>query len=154
MEKINIAKIMELLPHRYPFLLVDRVESVEEGKIHAIKNVTFNEPQFTGHFPESPIMPGVLMVEALAQVSGIYCYTKLLKPEELGNKFMFFAKIDNVKFKNPIVPGDIMNMFVTVDAFNGTLLKTHGEVKVDNNLACSADLGLFLVDREAMKINK
>lgn len=154
MEKINITKIMELIPHRYPFLLVDRVESVEDGKIHAIKNVTANEPQFTGHFPESPIMPGVLMVEALAQVSGIYCYTKLLKPEEYGKKFMFFAKIDNVKFKNPVIPGDIMDMFVNVDAFNGTLLKTHGEVKVAESLSCSADLGLFLVDREAMKINK
>ena len=154
MEKINIIKIMELLPHRYPFLLVDRVESIEEGKIHAIKNVTFNEPQFTGHFPESPIMPGVLMVEALAQVSGIYCYTKILKPEEYDKKFMFFAKIDNVKFKNPVIPGDIMNMFVNVEAFSNNLLKTHGEVKVEGNPACSADLGLFLVDKEAMKINK
>ena len=67
---------------------------------------------------------------------------------------MFFAKIDNVKFKNPVIPGDIMNMFITVDAFNGTLLKTHGEVKVNDKLACSADLGLFLVDKEAMKIEK
>ncbi|ADK30771.1 3-hydroxyacyl-ACP dehydratase FabZ [Brachyspira pilosicoli] len=154
MENINITKIMELLPHRYPFLLVDKVISIEEGKIHSLKNVTFNEPQFTGHFPESPIMPGVLMVEALAQTSGIYCYMKLLKPEEIGNKFMFFAKIDNVKFKNPVIPGDVMDMFVTVEAFNGTLLKTHGEVRVGDSLACSADLGLFLVDREAMKINK
>ena len=135
MENINITKIMELLPHRYPFLLVDKVISIEEGKIHSLKNVTFNEPQFTGHFPESPIMPGVLMVEALAQTSGIYCYMKLLKPEEIGNKFMFFAKIDNVKFKNPVIPGDV-------------------KVRVGDSLACSADLGLFLVDREAMKINK
>ena len=67
---------------------------------------------------------------------------------------MFFAKIDNVKFKNPVIPGDIMNMFVTVDAFSNNLLKTHGEVRVEDNLACSADLGLFLVDKEAMKINK
>lgn len=154
MEKINITKIMELLPHRYPFLLVDRVESIEEGKIHTIKNVTFNEPQFTGHFPESPIMPGVLMVEAMAQTSGIYCYMKILEPSELGKKFMFFAKIDNVKFKKPVIPGDVMNMFVEVDAFSNNLLKTHGEIKVDGKLVCSADLGLFLVDREYMKIEK
>lgn len=154
MEKININRIMELLPHRYPFLLVDKVESVEEGKIHAVKNVTFNEPQFTGHFPDSPIMPGVLMIEALAQTSGIYCYTKILKPDEYDKKFMFFAKIDNVKFKNPVIPGDVMDMFVTVEAFSNNLLKTHGEVKVDGKLACSGDLGLFLVDKEAMKIEK
>ena len=154
MEKINITKIMELLPHRYPFLLVDRVESIEDGKIHAIKNVTFNEPQFTGHFPDSPIMPGVLMVEALAQVAGIYCFNKLLSPEDVHKKFMFFAKIDNVKFKNPVIPGDVMDMFVTLDAFNGTLLKTRGEVRVKDSLACSAELGLFLVDKEAMKVEK
>lgn len=154
MEKLNITKIMELLPHRYPFLLVDRVESIEENKIHAIKNVTFNESQFTGHFPNNPIMPGVLMIEALAQVSGIYCFNKLLKPEEIDNKFMFFAKIDNVKFKNPIIPGDVMNMFVTLEAFNGTLLKTHGEVKIVNSLACYAELGLFLTDKKNIKVKR
>lgn len=154
MENINILKILELLPHRYPFLLVDKVLNIEENHITAIKNVTYNEPQFTGHFPESPIMPGVLMVEALAQTSGIYCYTKLLKPEELKQKFMFFAKIDNVKFKTPIIPGDVMKMDVTLEAFNGTLLKTHGVVTVKDDIACSADLGLWLVDKEAMKIER
>lgn len=152
MDNINIQKILELLPHRYPFLLVDRVLELEEGKITTIKNVTFNEPQFTGHFPEKPIMPGVLILEALAQTSGIYCFMKILKEEERAKKFMFFATLNSVKFKTPVTPGDTMKMEVVLDRFSHNLLKTHGKVTVDGNLSCSAELGLFLVDKASMNV--
>lgn len=148
---IDINKILDLLPHRYPFLLVDKVISIEEGKITAIKNITFNEPQFTGHFPEVPIMPGVLMIEALAQVSGIYCFEKILKEEERGHKFMFFATVNNVKFKAPVRPGDVLKMQVEVDRFNGQLLKTHCKSYVNDNIVLTADIGLWLVDKKDLE---
>lgn len=150
MEKIDIQKILELLPHRYPFLLVDKVTELEEGRIVGIKNVTFNEPQFTGHFPDKPIMPGVLTIEAMAQVSGLYCFLKMLKEEEKGKKFMFFASINHVKFKNPVVPGDVLKIEVILDKFSGSLMKTKCTATVDGNLACSAELGLWLVDKANM----
>ena len=153
MENIDIRKILELLPHRYPFLLVDKVTSLEEGRITAVKNITFNEPQFTGHFQEYPIMPGVLMLEALAQTAGIYGYTKILTEEERPLKFMYFATINNVKFKSQVVPGDVLTLEVTVDRFNGTLLKVNAKATVEGNIACSADLGLWLVDRSKMNWN-
>lgn len=153
MKNIDIRKILELLPHRYPFLLVDKVLSLEEGKIIAIKNITFNEPQFTGHFPDYPIMPGVLMLEALAQTSGIYCYTTLLKEEEKKTTFMYFATINNVKFKHQVVPGDVLTMEVVVDRFNGTMLKVNAKATVDGNIACSADLGLWLADKSKIGWN-
>lgn len=142
---LDIKDIMELLPHRYPFLLVDKVVSIYDDGIDAIKNVTINEPFFTGHFNNNPIMPGVLMIESLAQVSGIFCFTKLL--DNTKDKFMYFAKIDNVKFKKPVIPGDTLNLSVKLIAFNGSLLKTNGQIMVDDTLVCSADLGLFLVER-------
>ncbi len=153
MENIDIRKILELLPHRYPFLLVDKVISLEEGRITAVKNITFNEPQFTGHFQDYPIMPGVLMLEALAQTAGIYGYTKILTEEERPVKFMYFATINNVKFKSQVVPGDVLTMEVVVDRFNGTLLKVNAKAMVDGNIACSADLGLWLVDKSKMNWN-
>lgn len=153
MENIDIRKILELLPHRYPFLLVDKVISLEEGRIVAVKNITFNEPQFTGHFPEYPIMPGVLILEALAQTAGIYSFTKILTKEEQGTKFMYFATINNVKFKSQVVPGDVLTMEVTVDRFNGTLLKVNALATVDGNVACSANLGLWLADKSKIGWN-
>ena len=150
MENIDIRKILELLPHRYPFLLVDKVTSLEEGRITAVKNITFNEPQFTGHFQDYPIMPGVLILEALAQTAGIYGYTKILTEEERPVKFMYFATINNVKFKSQVVPGDVLTMEVVVDRFNGTLLKVNAKAMVDGNIACTADLGLWLVDKSKM----
>lgn len=148
MENINITEILSLLPHRYPFLLVDRVLKIEDESIVAIKNVTFNEPQFTGHFPENPIMPGVLIIEALAQVSGIYCYNKLLSKEEVHKRHMFFATINNVKFKTPVVPGDTLRLEATLDRFNGALLKTKCMAYVGENIACSAELGLWLLEKD------
>jgi 3-hydroxyacyl-[acyl-carrier-protein] dehydratase len=147
MENINIAEILSILPHRYPFLLVDRVLKIEDEGMVAIKNVTFNEPQFTGHFPDNPIMPGVLIIEALAQVSGLYCYNRLLSKEEIPNRHMFFATINNVKFKIPVVPGDTLRLEVELDRFNGALLKTKCKAYVGDNIACSAELGIWLLEK-------
>ena len=150
MNELKMQEILKLMPHRYPFLLIDRVLDIADDHIVAIKNVSMNEPQFTGHFPEMPIMPGVLIVEAMAQASGILCYTKLI--EDMHTKFMFFATINNTKFKTPVVPGDVLNLTVTVDRFNGKLLKVHGKAEVEGNTACEAQLGLWLLEKDEMKI--
>ena len=108
---IEIREIMDLLPHRYPFLLVDRVTSYELGQsICAYKNITFNEPCFTGHFPGQPIFPGVLILEALAQVAGVLGF----KSMEKTDKLYLFAGVDNARFKQPVVPGDKLEMEVEI----------------------------------------
>lgn len=150
MEEIRMQEILKLMPHRYPFLLIDRIIEISDSHIVAIKNITVNEPQFTGHFPEMPIMPGVLMIEAMAQASGILCYKRLI--EDMETKFMFFATVNNAKFKTPVVPGDTLKLTITLDRFNGRLLKVHGKGEVGENLACEAQLGLWLLDKKDMQI--
>ncbi len=137
---IDITKILDLLPHRYPFLLVDRVlEYVPFEYLIAIKNVTVNEPCFTGHFPGNPIMPGVLMLEALAQASGIL--SNLSRQASEGHEFLyFFAGIDNAKFKHVVTPGDQLRLEVKLMAQKRDFWRMHGEVFVGDKLACSADL--------------
>ncbi len=134
---LSIGEIMDQLPHRYPFLLVDRVLELEAGKrIVAIKNVTINEPFFNGHFPGYPVMPGVLIVEALAQAGGIVA----LKALGGGKRIAFFGGIDNCKFRRPVVPGDQLRLEVTVIANKGPVWKLHGEAFVGDALAARADL--------------
>lgn len=134
---ISVSEIMDQLPHRYPFLLVDRVVEWEPGKrIVAIKNVTINEPFFSGHFPGYPVMPGVLIVEALAQAGGIIA----LKELGGGKRIAYFAGIDNCKFRRPVVPGDQLRLEATVIARKGPVWKIHGEAFVDGVLAARADL--------------
>ena len=133
----RIKEIMELLPHRYPFLLVDRIVELEPGKrIVGVKNVTINEPFFQGHFPGHPIMPGVLIVEALAQAGGI------LALKALGGKkrIAYFSGIENCKFRRPVVPGDQLRLEITITANKGPVWKMHGEARVDGALAAKADL--------------
>jgi 3-hydroxyacyl-[acyl-carrier-protein] dehydratase len=139
-EPLNITKILELLPHRYPFILVDRVTEYQEFEyLIAIKNVTINEPFFVGHFPGNPIMPGVLMLEALAQACGIL-FSLSRSPSE-GHKFLYyFAGIDNAKFKHVVTPGDQLRLVVKVENRKREFWRMHGEVFVDDKLACSADL--------------
>ncbi len=139
-ESINIIKILELLPHRYPFILVDRVlEYKEFDYLTAIKNVTINEPFFLGHFPGNPIMPGVLMLEALAQASAIL--SSLSRTAKEGHKFLyFFAGIDNAKFKQVVTPGDQLRLQVKLAGQKRDFWRMHGEVFVGDKLACSADL--------------
>ncbi len=134
---LSIQEIMELLPHRYPFLLVDRIVELEPGKrIVGIKNVTINEPFFSGHFPGHPIMPGVLIVEALAQVGGIMA----LMAMGGGKRIAYFAGIENCKFRRPVVPGDQLRLEATVLAHKGPVWKVHGEARVDGVLAARADV--------------
>lgn len=137
---IDITKILNLLPHRYPFLLVDRVlEYKAFESLVAIKNVTINEPFFTGHFPGNPIMPGVLMLEALAQASGIL--SSLSRKAKDGYEFVyFFAGIDNAKFKQVVVPGDQLRLDVKLIGRKRDFWRMHGDVYVGDALACSADL--------------
>ena len=133
----DVQEIMRLLPHRYPFLLVDRIVEWEPGKrIVGIKNVTINEPYFEGHFPGYPIMPGVLIVEALAQAGGFFAL------KEMGGekKIAFFAGIDNCKFRRPVVPGDRLRLEVSLIARKGPVWKMHGEAQVDGTLVAKADL--------------
>jgi 3-hydroxyacyl-[acyl-carrier-protein] dehydratase len=137
--ELNIHEIQALIPHRYPMLLVDRVLDFEAGKtLHAIKNVTFNEPIFMGHFPELAIFPGVLILEALAQATGILGF-KSSEGRQDGEMYLF-ASIDNARFKQPVVPGDTMHLHVEFLKERRGMWKFHGEAKVDGKVVCSADL--------------
>ncbi len=135
---------MGLLPHRYPFALVDRVVSFDPGKSAlAIKNVTINEPQFQGHFPGRPLMPGVLIVEAMAQVGGLI----VTQMPDLPKGLFVFAGIDGVRFRRPVVPGDqLLINCELVSVKRQRFGKIYGEAKVDGKLVCSGDLMFSLVD--------
>ncbi len=137
---VDINKILDLLPHRYPLLLVDRVLDYKaHDYLVAIKNVTINEPFFSGHFPGNPIMPGVLMLEALAQASAIL--SNLSRAAKEGYEFLyFFAGIDNAKFKQVVTPGDQLRLEVKFMGQKRDFWRMHGEVFVGDKLACSADL--------------
>ncbi len=128
---------MDLLPHRYPFLLVDRVVELDPGKrIVGIKNVTINEPFFQGHFPGHPVMPGVLIIESMAQVGGLLALKALGGEKRLA----YFGGIDNAKFKRPVVPGDQLRIEVDVIAHKGPIWKMHGVVKVGDVVVAKADI--------------
>ncbi|WNZ93981.1 3-hydroxyacyl-ACP dehydratase FabZ [Streptococcus iniae] len=133
---IDIKEIIEALPHRYPMLLVDRVLEVGEDSIVALKNVTINEPFFTGHFPKYPVMPGVLIMEALAQATGVLELSK----EENKGKLVFYAGMDKVKFKKQVVPGDQLVMTVKVVKRRGTIAVVDAIAEVDGQLATSGTL--------------
>lgn len=134
---IDINKIREIIPHRYPFLLVDRITYLEPGlKAQGYKNVTTNEPFFQGHFPGNPIMPGVLIIEALAQLG---CIAMLVK-EEYKNMIGLFAGIDNVRFKKPVIPGDKLELYVELLKLKGPIGKFKGEAKVDGQLVAEAEI--------------
>jgi len=137
--ELNVHEIQELIPHRYPMLLVDRVLDFEPGKtLHAIKNVTFNEPVFMGHFPELAIFPGVLILESLAQATGILGF-KSSEGRQDGEMYLF-ASIDNARFKQPVVPGDTMHLHVEFIKERRGMWKFYGEAKVNGKVVCSADL--------------
>lgn len=136
---INIKQILELLPHRYPIILVDRVLELEIGSsISALKNVSMNEPFFQGHFPGEPIMPGVLILEGMAQAGGLLAY--LTTQEMIGKKLIYFAGIDKVRFRKPVVPGDQLQYHVTVTKNKGKIWKMEGRATVDGTLVTEAEL--------------
>ncbi len=140
----DIQEILDILPHRYPFLLVDRVLELEEDRILALKNVTYNEPHFTGHFPEVPVMPGVLIVEAMAQAGGLLMLRDV--PDRHG-KLIYFTGIDNCRFRRPVVPGDQLQLEVVVRKRRQRFAVLHGVARVDGELAAEADLSSAMVDR-------
>lgn len=136
---MDINAIMKILPHRYPFLLVDRIVELEHGKrCVGIKNVTVNEPFFPGHFPGHPIMPGVLIVEAMAQVAGIMAY--LASDEETQKKVSYFMGIDNAKFRKPVVPGDQLRIEITTTMNRRNIWGVDGKAYVDGKVVTEASL--------------
>jgi 3-hydroxyacyl-[acyl-carrier-protein] dehydratase len=141
---LEAAEIMRIIPHRYPFLLVDRVVELEPGKrVVAIKNVTANEPQFTGHFPERPIMPGVLMVEAMAQAGAV----AVLSLPEYAGKLALFAGIDECRFRRTVIPGDTLRMEVTLEKLRGMFGRARAVASVDGEVATEATIS-FIIPRD------
>jgi 3-hydroxyacyl-[acyl-carrier-protein] dehydratase len=146
---MDIVEIMSILPHRYPFLLIDRIIEIErKTRIVAIKNVTINEPHFTGHFPDFPIMPGVLIVEAIAQAGGALLLTEI---PDRDTKLMVFAGIDSAKFRRPVVPGDQLRIEVNVLNWRTTAVRLQGTVTVDGKVACEATIMCALTNRTTRK---
>ncbi len=137
-EELRIGEILKLLPHRYPFLLVDKLKNVVPGESGiGIKNVTMNEPFFEGHFPENPVMPGVLQIEAMAQTAGIIVLTAFPEEERSGNS-VYFMTVDEVKFRKPILPGDVIEFTVKKEQAVRNVFKFRGEARVDGKLVSQA----------------
>lgn len=143
---LDIVEIQKLLPHRYPFLMVDSIVEVERLKrIVGIKNVTMNEYYFQGHFPGRPVMPGVMIVEAIAQTGGLLL---LLDIPDRANKLLFFVAIDGARFRRPVVPGDQLRIEVKVLSWRGDFCKLEGRATVDGQLAAEGTVMCKMIDRE------
>jgi len=141
---MNIKDIQNLLPHRYPFLMVDRIVEIEpEKRAVGIKNVTINEEFFQGHFPGNPIMPGVLIIEALAQVAGILAF----QSGASGGKSVYFLSIEKAKFRRPVVPGDQLRLEVSVLQFRGNVWKFAGNALIEDKIAAEAEFTAMVTDR-------
>src|SRR5271168_1595570 len=145
---LDIERILAILPHRMPFVLVDRVTEIVLGeRIRGHKCVAMNEPWFAGHFPARPIMPGVLILESLAQIGGILAYAT--EAFDASNSLMYFLGIDKAKFRRPVTPGDRLDLEVTIVQHRTNTWKLHGEASVDGTLCAHADLLASIVDRGA-----
>ncbi len=143
----DLARIKRMIPHRYPFLLIDRVEAIRKGESAVgIKNVSANEPYFQGHFPAEAVMPGVLIVEAMAQTAGV------LVVETLGaldqDLLVYFMTIDNCRFRAKVVPGDVLELHVRVSRSRGKVFRFAGEAKVDGRLVAEAEFSAMIIDRD------
>jgi len=145
-ETIDINGIMGLLPHRYPFLLVDRITEIGEDRVKGIKNVTINEPCFHGHFPGHPIYPGVLQVEGMAQCAGCHIFRKL---PNAGDMVVYFMGFDKVKFRKPVVPGDTLIYDMEILNHTGSRAKIAGKVLVDGAVTCQAEMTAILQPKAA-----
>ncbi|HVF67333.1 MAG TPA: 3-hydroxyacyl-ACP dehydratase FabZ [Pyrinomonadaceae bacterium] len=146
---LDTLAVQQILPHRYPFLLVDRIIELTQGvRIVGIKQVTVNEHFFQGHFPGAPVMPGVLIVEAMAQVGAVYALQQM---EDRESKLVLFSGIDNARFRRPVVPGDTLVITVTPLRVGGRVQKMHGEAHVEGKLAAEADIMSVVTDRGSVK---
>lgn len=142
---IDVLRVMELIPHRYPFLMVDRVESIiPDVSCVGIKNVSINEPFFAGHFPQRPVMPGVLIIESMAQSAGCLVVATL-GPESEG-KLVYFMTVDDARFRKPVVPGDQMKVHVRKVRNRGAVWKFQGEARVDGTLVAEATFSAMILD--------
>ena len=143
--ELNTLDVMKLLPHRYPFLLVDKItEFIKDEQIVGVKNVTINEPFFQGHFPGHPIMPGVLIIEALAQCGGLLLMNEFENP---ADKVVYFMSLDDVKFRRPVTPGDQLEFELEMLQFRGRRCKMQGTAKVDGRVVAEAKMLARVVDR-------
>ncbi len=141
----GIEEIMKVLPHRYPFLLVDRILELEANKrVVGVKNVTINEPFFQGHFPGHPIMPGVLIIEAMAQVGGMLLLGAVPEPE---NKVVYFTTLNNVKWRRPVKPGDQLRFELELLQVRGSVAKMSGVARVDGEVVAEAEMGAMVRER-------
>ncbi|MBL8835824.1 MAG: 3-hydroxyacyl-ACP dehydratase FabZ [Alphaproteobacteria bacterium] len=141
---IDIGRIQQLLPHRYPFLMIDKVVDVVPGETATgIKNVTINEPFFVGHFPQRPVMPGVLIIESMAQTAAVLVMHTMGAVAE--GKVVYFMTIDNARFRRPVVPGDVLHVHVKKERSRGNVWKFRGEVKVEGALAAEAEYSAMIV---------
>jgi 3-hydroxyacyl-[acyl-carrier-protein] dehydratase len=145
LEAVDIREILRQLPHRYPFLMVDRIVDIR-GDEHGIgiKNVTVNEPQFTGHFPDNPVMPGVLLIEGMAQTAGVLCLLRMQEPEK--RRAVYFLTIDKAKFRKPAVPGDTVEYHVNKTAHRRNMWWYRAEAKVGGALIDEAEVGAVITE--------
>jgi beta-hydroxyacyl-ACP dehydratase FabZ len=143
---LDVNDIRRILPHRYPFLLVDRIVELEAERVVGIKNVTVNEPFFAGHFPEFPVMPGVLIVEAMAQTAGVLVLKNIPDRDE---KLVFLVSVDAARFRKPVVPGDTLRLEMTVIKRKGSVAKMAGRATVDGVLVAEAEVMCKLEDKKA-----
>ena len=144
-EAIDVHRIMEMIPHRYPFLMIDRVVDIVPGvKATGVKNVTINEPFFAGHFPERPVMPGVLIIEAMAQTAAVFV-VHTLGPESEG-KLVYFMSVDGARFRKPVEPGDQLHVEVTKQRSRGNVWKFTGRANVDGNLVAEATYAAMIMN--------
>jgi beta-hydroxyacyl-ACP dehydratase FabZ len=144
MPVMDIQQIWDILPHRYPMLLVDRIEELEEERVVGIKNVTINEPFFTGHFPDFPVMPGVMIIEAMAQVAGILVLSSI---PERKTKLVLLAAVNEAKFRKPVVPGDQLRIEMKVLKRKATIAKMNGVATVNGVVVAEAEMMCKLADR-------
>ncbi len=150
---ITIEQILKSIPHRYPLLLVDKIIAMEENKsVIGVKNVTFNEPHFTGHFPDKPIMPGVLIIEAMAQTASVMVMNS--GGRSLDDSIVYFMSIDNAKFRKPVVPGDVLELHIEVLQNRGAVWKMAGIAKVEGIKVAEAEFSAMIVDKAKQESNK
>ena len=148
---LDINEIRAILPHRYPFLLVDRIVEMEAERIVGIKNITFNEPQFTGHFPDFPVMPGVLIVEAMAQTAGVLVLSSI---PDRANKLVLLVAIENARFRRPVVPGDTLRMEMKIIKRKASVAKMAGVATVEGAVVAEVEVMCKLADKEEAPAEK